>query len=155
MHAELYNLREDPNEKQDLAADEPERAEQLRRELHQWREAVDAQMPQAKMARVVGLLTVDGVPADGAVVTFVPAKAGGHPATGKTDQDGRFKLTTFEPGDGAAPGVYTPTFAWTKVDDQGQVKSLLPKRYADARTSGFVVEVSAGENDFLFDLTSR
>ena len=132
----------------------PERAEQLRRDLHAWREAVDAQMPQPKMARVVGLLTLDGQPVHGAVVTFVPAEGGGRAAAGKTDQNGRFALTTLEWGDGAAPGIYTPTFSWTKADDRGEVKSLLPKKYADARTSGMVVEVVRGENEFSFELKS-
>jgi len=45
MRVELYNLREDVRERNDLAAKMPERAAELRRLLHQWREAVAAQMP--------------------------------------------------------------------------------------------------------------
>ena len=44
-HAELYNLRDDPEEKTDLAAKMPEKAEALRKQLHAWRKAVGAQMP--------------------------------------------------------------------------------------------------------------
>ena len=45
MHVELYNLREDAGEKNDMAAKMPEKAGQLRDRLHAWRTAVGAQMP--------------------------------------------------------------------------------------------------------------
>ncbi|NQT85646.1 arylsulfatase, partial [bacterium] len=45
MHVELYNLRDDQEEKTDLAATMPERAAALRDKLHAWRKAVGAQMP--------------------------------------------------------------------------------------------------------------
>lgn len=46
-HVELYNLRDDLGEKQDLSATMPEKAAQLRRMLHQWRSDVGATMPTA------------------------------------------------------------------------------------------------------------
>jgi len=46
MRVELYDLANDLGEEKDLAADMPERAGQLRRQLHAWRDAVDAQMPE-------------------------------------------------------------------------------------------------------------
>ncbi len=45
MHVELYNLREDVGEQDDLAAKMPRKADELRQHLHAWREAVGAQMP--------------------------------------------------------------------------------------------------------------
>ncbi|MFQ6132905.1 MAG: sulfatase [Armatimonadota bacterium] len=45
MHVELYNLKQDIGEKNDLAEKMPKRADRLRRQLHAWREAVGAQMP--------------------------------------------------------------------------------------------------------------
>jgi len=44
-HLELYNLREDIGEQNDLAAKYPDRAGGLRQKLHAWRQEVDAQMP--------------------------------------------------------------------------------------------------------------
>jgi arylsulfatase A-like enzyme len=44
-HVELYNLKEDIGEKNDLAEKMPQKAEQLRKHLHAWRQSVDAQMP--------------------------------------------------------------------------------------------------------------
>lgn len=43
---ELYNLRQDPGEKTDLAATLRDKARALHRRLQQWRKAVDAQMPR-------------------------------------------------------------------------------------------------------------
>ena len=44
-HVELYNLREDIGERNDLAAKFPDRADTLRQKLHAWRAQVGAQMP--------------------------------------------------------------------------------------------------------------
>jgi arylsulfatase A-like enzyme len=44
-HTELYNLADDVGESNDLAAKMPERATALRRQLHDWRKDVGAQMP--------------------------------------------------------------------------------------------------------------
>ncbi len=45
MHVELYNVREDIGEEQDLATAMPEKVKGLRSQLHAWREEVGAQMP--------------------------------------------------------------------------------------------------------------
>ena len=45
---ELYNLREDIGEKKDLAEDDPERAEKMRKLLHQWRKDSGAKMPRPR-----------------------------------------------------------------------------------------------------------
>lgn len=42
---ELYNLKEDISEKNNLTDKKPKKAEQLKRELHEWRKSVDALMP--------------------------------------------------------------------------------------------------------------
>ncbi len=42
---ELYNLRDDPGERNNLAASSPELAESMQEELHAWLRGVDAQMP--------------------------------------------------------------------------------------------------------------
>lgn len=45
-HTELYNLAKDPPESQDLAAEYPERAREMRERLAQWRESVGARPAQ-------------------------------------------------------------------------------------------------------------
>ncbi len=44
-HVELYNLHDDLGETKNLAAEMPEKADELRTALHAWRHAVDARMP--------------------------------------------------------------------------------------------------------------
>ena len=44
-HVELYNLRDDLAEQRDLAKEMPDRADELRKRLHAWREAVGAALP--------------------------------------------------------------------------------------------------------------
>ncbi|MFC7338778.1 sulfatase [Haloferula chungangensis] len=44
----LFNLKKDPMEKMNLLKENPERADQLRRKLHDWRRRVTARMPPSK-----------------------------------------------------------------------------------------------------------
>lgn len=44
-HVELYNLKDDPGERNELAAQLPDKAAELRQRLHAWLKSVDAQMP--------------------------------------------------------------------------------------------------------------
>jgi len=55
---------------------------------------------------VKGVVKLDGNPLAGATVTFMPAGDSGRPATGETDPDGVFHLTSLKHGDGAFPGEY-------------------------------------------------
>jgi hypothetical protein len=55
---------------------------------------------------VRGRVTLDGTPVAGAAVTFVPIGPRGHPASGPTDANGVFRLTTFKQEDGALRGEY-------------------------------------------------
>jgi hypothetical protein len=55
---------------------------------------------------VSGTVTVDGNPIEGATVSFVPQGEEGRSASGLTDAEGKFSLTTVQSGDGAVPGQY-------------------------------------------------
>jgi len=46
MNVELYDLRNDPSEREDLSARFPDREEKLRAMLHEWRRQVGASMPE-------------------------------------------------------------------------------------------------------------
>lgn len=48
MHIELFNLKDDPYERTDLAAKMPQKADELREKLHDWRSSVNAAMPVPK-----------------------------------------------------------------------------------------------------------
>lgn len=67
-----------------------------------------------KTVKVTGTVTYNGTAVDGATVTFGPASAEGHAASGKTNASGQFTLSTFEQGDGAVPGTYIVTIFKTE-----------------------------------------
>jgi hypothetical protein len=129
------------------------------------------------LVAITGVVTLDGAPVAAATVTLMP-RAGGRPATGATDQQGRFTLTTFAPGDGAVVGEYDvvvtkmgvtkPAAGRTSpgADDglapdtmgampsEQDYRSLLPRRYADPRTSGLTVALRTGGPPLEISLTS-
>jgi hypothetical protein len=56
---------------------------------------------------VRGVITLEGTPVAGATVLFMPdGQDGCRPASGFTSSDGTFRLTTYQPNDGALPGKY-------------------------------------------------
>ncbi len=54
---------------------------------------------------VKGKILLDGAPLPGASISFVP-QGTGRQATGTTDDQGMFTLSTIDPKDGAMPGTY-------------------------------------------------
>jgi hypothetical protein len=54
---------------------------------------------------VEGVVLLDGKPLVGAAIHFVP-QGTGRDATGETDKDGHFVMSTFEPKDGVMAGSY-------------------------------------------------
>jgi hypothetical protein len=73
----------------------------------------DAGGPKPPMGKVKGTVTYNGRPLPKVVVTFVPivGKGGdtGQSASGTTESDGTFVLTTFNTGDGAIAGQHAAT----------------------------------------------
>jgi hypothetical protein len=115
---------------------------------------------------VSGVVMYKGQPVEEATVLFEPT--GGTPAaTGTTDSAGRYRLTTFEAGDGAVPGEYKVAIRKVKVirgksaepvpDDYvgppPDEKWLLPTKYGYSESSGLTASVKEGaENQFKFEL---
>jgi hypothetical protein len=61
-----------------------------------------------KPVKVKGTVTLDGQPLPDATVTFLPTnKDEGKQATGMTNSQGSFELTTYSTADGAIPGEYS------------------------------------------------
>ena len=117
-------------------------------------------------APVTGVVRFDGEAVAGATVSF-QADGGGRSATGITDAQGRYQLSTFARGDGAVPGSYKViVMKYSMPDDtsggQGEYvppqgpapppKHLLPEKYAAAKTSGLDATVADGPNTLDFDL---
>jgi hypothetical protein len=109
---------------------------------------------------VRGKVLYEGKPAHGATVWFHPeAKSESNSARphAVVEQDGSFRVSTYNTHDGAPAGRYRVSVLWTAPgkfsDDAG--KSLLPARYSDPQRSGLpVVEIKEGPNELPpFQLT--
>ena len=128
--------------------------------------------------RCEGQVLLDGEPLPGATVMFIP-EDGSRVATGRTDTEGYFRLTTFEPGDGALPGEHRVTVTafvpWTPCgaggsDDSGAEiddgpagsgdcnldfapsRWTAPEFYSKPESSGLAATVGSGRRYFTFDL---
>lgn len=68
-----------------------------------------------KVVKASGKVTIDGQSATGGTLTLTPVSTGDtelRPVVGgEVKSDGTFALTTYKPGDGAAPGDYTAVWS--------------------------------------------
>jgi mannose-6-phosphate isomerase-like protein (cupin superfamily) len=111
----------------------------------------DAESAQDKpLAKVAGLVTLNGQPLAGAAVRLVGEK--GRTATGVTDENGRYKIKTDEENDGVAPGRYRVVITAPTPKQTAQPKGTLPAKYASPDVSGLMVEVVEGSNVFDLEL---
>lgn len=133
----------------------------------------DAGKDRAKVFPVTGTVTRGGKPIENAQVAFISPDAARN-ATGQTDAQGKFKLTTFEPGDGAIKGDHVVIVSkaaggaapsgpmtpeqMTKMAAGGQMVTpkadeSIPAKYTDPKTSTLKVTVKGeGKDDFPLDL---
>jgi hypothetical protein len=113
---------------------------------------------QSDMAPVSGRVTFEGRPVPKAIVRFLPESR--PMAAAGTDDDGRYRLTTRRPLDGAYIGLHKVVVApWMPgVGDTSGVTAEperpdIPKIVRDANSTPLAVEVTAaGPNEFDFDL---
>jgi hypothetical protein len=107
-----------------------------------------------------GRLTVDGVPAPGAVVVLQRYDADTKRtirADALVEADGSFALSTYGAFDGVPLGEYTVTVTWRRplFDAEGKPgPNLLPPQYGNPTSSGLTAKVVDGVNQFTFDLKS-
>ncbi len=86
----------------------------------------------SKTATVKGRVTLDGKPVAGATVLFVPEPGNAaRPASGLTDGDGNFQLTTYRMEDGAVPGAYRIVVSKTKAFPEPDPKHTGKQRSLD------------------------
>jgi len=68
--------------------------------------------PDAKYSKVEGTVTYNGVPVEGATISFAPSSSEGEAAAGLTGPDGKFSVTSSGAvggGSGVLPGDYSIT----------------------------------------------
>ena len=113
-------------------------------------------------AQTSGVVLVDGKPLADAQVMFHP-QGQGNPATGRTEENGRFVLTTYEDRDGAVPGTHVVTIQVFPAgalpgmefgEDGGE--SPVPMEYSDVSTSTLSATVESGKpNDIKLEISSE
>lgn len=106
---------------------------------------------------VEGRVLVNGKPAVGALVVFFPedkSDSNSPSASGATDENGNFALSTYDTEDGAPPGPYIVTVTWEQrslVRQKDPLKRGGPPdksldRYKLAKTSPLRATVEAQPN---------
>mgnify|MGYP001412471187 CR=1 FL=1 len=79
------------------------------------------------LVKASGTVTYQGKPVEGATVSFRPVN-GKRAASGRTDAQGRFHLTSLHPGDGAFPGAYK--VAISKIEDTDPAHQVTAEEFA-------------------------
>ena len=110
-----------------------------------------------------GKVLVGGTPTAGLNVVFQPAE--GWPATGVTDAQGNFTLSTLNPNDGALVGKHKvgvtqdtsasgpPPMPGSPDYDPSKVqKAPFDSKYFSPQTSGIEKEVVSGQNDITIEI---
>jgi hypothetical protein len=106
------------------------------------------------LAPVSGTVRYKGQPIKDIAVVFHTGQ--GMLASGITDAEGKFQLSTIKPGDGATIGEQKVTFVYKDpTENVNPPPSPIPLRYRLAETSETSVVVERKNNDFTFDLTEK
>jgi hypothetical protein len=100
---------------------------------------------------ISGQVLIDGQPLRYGQVRFVPQ--GGRPSDAELDENGRFTLTSFKPGDGAALGVHRIAVFANEQLDGTRTKWHAPKKYSYYESSGLTREITGPADDVLIELT--
>ncbi|MCC9608302.1 Ig-like domain-containing protein [Blastopirellula sediminis] len=115
------------------------------------------------LAEVSGVITIDGKPLQGAVVSFSPAQPGGSPSYGQTDVEGKYLLFFSRDRTGAMPGTHNVTIETQKLgqEDQQALRDAglpVPEYVAISSRYGQIgaltANVAPGENEVNLELTS-
>jgi hypothetical protein len=102
-----------------------------------------------RLAPVKGRVVFNGQPVKEAAITFSPAGAekqleAGKPATGFTEADGTFVLSTFSKEDGALVGTHSVNVV---LDDTNPARCK--------RHKGLTLEVKPGSNEFTIEMDPK
>jgi len=107
---------------------------------------------------VTGKVTYRGEPVTSGMIMLTPVD-GGHAATGNLDQDGSFRLTTFQKDDGAVAGSYQVAIQVFPAEGAGLPGAEfagkappIPRKYASPASSGLTAEIKPRENALDFPL---
>ncbi|HWL08692.1 MAG TPA: hypothetical protein VNQ76_09815 [Planctomicrobium sp.] len=104
------------------------------------------------LAPVQGVVTLDGNPVEGAIVTFLPEK--GRPSSGVSGKDGHYQLNYIREIMGAALGHHQVQITTVdRSEGAAPFKELFPAKY-NSKTE-LTADVVSGKNTINFDLESK
>jgi hypothetical protein len=126
------------------------------------------QAQRPKVVHVAGQVLYKGQPLEGAHVTFMNTVANVS-AFARTDAEGKFRLTTYEPNDGAAPGPQKISVSKVKLINpldpsidrtattaqlpKTERRWLIPEHYGNLQTSGLTLDIpETGKEDIVLEL---
>jgi len=114
---------------------------------------------------VQGMLLLDGLPLTGATIVF-QSEEQNVAASGVSDENGAFTLTTYDAGDGAVAGTHKvivqkfdpnslpENINLDMVDEVPEPKLLTPEKYSDFSTSDLTANVEAsGQNSITIEIS--
>lgn len=110
---------------------------------------------QPDLGTVTGVVTMDGAPLAGALVSFAPEA--GRASQGVTDSDGKYELLYIGNTKGAKLGphkVYITTYIADDSDpDARKIKEMIPAKYH--KDTILAADVKDGKNTYDFKLESK
>ena len=120
--------------------------------------------PHPELRKVSGTVTFEDEPVAEATVAFYRDKSS-RLATGRTDERGRFQLSSYDANDGAVPGEHTVVVTKVEIADEeaslsmdeaaasrpkrSRIRHLLPEEYASQETTPLQVVVPEDGTDNL------
>lgn len=104
-----------------------------------------------KRVPVAGTVYIDGQPVKGGHIRVIPN--GARSAQAMIEKDGKFKLFTFDPDDGAVLGEHPIEIVSVEQLGPNSKRWLIPKKYASVTTSGKTIVVDKPTDNLRIDLT--
>lgn len=100
---------------------------------------------------VAGQVLIDGKPLTSGEITVAPQ--GMRAAFSTIDSEGRFKLSTYEPGDGTSLGTHPVSVHSGEFLDPTHKRWNIPKKYANLSTSGLDVTIDGPTDSVVINLS--
>lgn len=100
---------------------------------------------------VSGQVLVDGKPLTYGIIMVRPI--GARASQGSVDNEGRFSLYAYKPGDGVVPGTHPVTINAGREISDTKTEWLAPKKYMKPETSGLTLTIDEPRDDVLIELS--
>jgi hypothetical protein len=100
---------------------------------------------------ISGQVLIDGQPLTRGQIQFIPQ--GSRASRAVLDEQGRFKLSCFDKGDGAVLGQHTVIIFGSEPIGSTKMIWHAPKKYTDASTSGVKQEINGPTENLVINIS--